>query len=356
MVKTPYFFSSLKASLIIVSLLFLWACAESPSYIKLQGAIFGTTFHITYKDPSTGVSKDIILADVQARLSELDLIFSTYKQESEISRFNRLAVINTVEVSHVQQSENALLVSNDFIQVLDLSRHIYQSSNHAFNPAIGPLVELWGFGPKVTIKNFTSIPDKAAIRQALRLIDFNAVQNQGQLVYKSSAVKIDFSAVAKGYAVDQIAQLLQDFNIEHFMVEIGGELVTAGDNASATAWKIGVEKPDALVGTVSDVLALHTAALATSGDYRNFFELDGRRYSHTIDPRTGYPVAHHLASVTVITDSSAAADAWATALMVLGEEEGLALAEKFKLSSLFIIRQADEYTAIQVANFSQYMQ
>ena len=155
--------------------------------------------------------------------------------------------------------------------------------------------------------------------------------------------------------MDQIAVLLNDFHIQHYMIEIGGELVTLGNNTSGKAWRIGVETPDALSTQVSGVLDLHDAALATSGDYRNFFEVNGKRYSHTIDPRTGYPVTHGLASVTVIGESSAIADAWATAFMVLGEKDGLALAKQHKISSLFIFRENNAFKMAVAANFEQYM-
>lgn len=354
--KTKFLSTSFKASLVIVSLLLLLGCTQSPGYIQIQGAIFGTTFHISYKDPSTGVDKATVLSDVESRLSELDLIFSTYKANSELSRFNRLDAMPVIGEKKVFSALNSLSVSHEFIDVLNLSRQVYTQSNHSFNPAIGPLVELWGFGPKVSLSNFEATPKQENIDKALAQIDFTAVKNIDQLLYKTSAVRVDFSAIAKGYAVDQIALLLKTLNIEHFMVEIGGELVTFGDNASGETWKIGIEKPDAITGAVSDVLHLHSAALATSGDYRNFFDIDGQRYSHTINPRTGYPVKHKLASVTVITDSSALSDAWATAFMVLGEKESLVLANQYKINSLFIVRQGTTFSVVKTNEFKQYMQ
>ncbi len=346
------FLHSLKTGLFIASFLFLWGCSQPQDYIKLQGPIFGTQFHITYKDPSTGVSKDVIYSDIQTRLHQLDLIFSTYKSSSEISRFNKLTVANRVTSAEYP----SLVVSPEFIEVLELARAIYADSNQAFNPAIGPLVELWGFGSKLSLDNFESTPDRAEITKGLTFIDFQAVKNDGLRVYKNHQVSIDFSAIAKGYAVDQIVLLLKSFNIEHFMVEIGGELVTSGVNNNGTNWKIGIEKPDALAGITADVLSLQSSALATSGDYRNYFDIDGVRYSHTIDPRTGYPVTHNLASVTVLADTSAQADAWATAFMVLGAEEGVKLAKQKGLSCLFIIREGKTYRAVTTAEFNTFTQ
>ena len=366
---TKLLISSYKARLILVSLLFLWGCSQSEQYLKIQGSIFGTNYHITYRDPSTGVNKAIIEGEVTQRLNTLDYIFSTYKKDSELSQFNQLPETAFQPKSPVIKGDHladhrsnntnissSIMVSSEFIEVLSLSQKIYQQSNQAFNPAIGPLVNLWGFGPKLSTDNFKSQPSSDLIQQALTAIDFSSVKNHERQLYKTSNVYIDFSAVAKGYAVDQLAALLKSHNIEHFMIEIGGELVTSGVNPKGNAWRIGVEKPTGLVGEISDVLNLHNAAVATSGDYRNYFDIDGQRYSHTIDPRTGYPVNHALASVTVIAESSASADAWATAFMVLGEKDGVQLAEQYNISSLFIYRDRDKYTAKQVAGFSQYLE
>ncbi len=357
---TDYF---LKAKLVLASLflcLIVTACGSSSSsgigdYHKIQGQIFGTTYHITYKDPSTGVNKEIISADVQKRLDQLDWIFSTYKPESELSKFNKAA-----------PSQAPIVLSPELYEVLALSQKVYQDSGKAFDPSIGPLVNIWGFGPKLTLEHFNHQPKPEAMATAKQQLNFDALE-LGKLVdankseyfaIKSKPMTLDLSAVAKGYAVDQIMTLLKQSFIDNAMVEIGGELRTQGVNAKDKTWKIGVEKPEDLNAQgskVSSVLYLNQASVATSGDYRNYREVGGQRLSHTIDPRTGMPVNHKLTSVTVVADSVALADAWATALMVLGEDEGLKLAQQAGIHALLIYRDGDGYNSVLVGKMSEYL-
>jgi thiamine biosynthesis lipoprotein len=186
-------------------------------------------------------------------------------------------------------------------------------------------------------------------------MNFSSIEQQGNRLTKTKAVQLDFSAVAKGYGVDALAKLLRDKAVSNYMVEVGGELATLGHNSRGHKWKIGIEKPEALAGVSISVLRLNKAHVATSGDYRNYFEIDGRRYSHTIDPRTAKPINHKLSSVTVVADSVAEADAWATALSVLGEVEGLALAKQLNLAALFIYKQGDDFSITVLPEMQQYL-
>ena len=342
----------LKAGLIVVSLFALWACADkSPVYAQMQGRIFATTYSLQFRQPAEALDVDALQAEVDARLKQLDYIFSTYKSDSELSQFN--AIQSTAEGSF---PEIALPISPEFVEVFELSKRIYTLSNGAFDPSIGPLVNLWGFGPKLSIENFQQQPSEADIENALLTLNFDQQAVYPESITKTQAIYLDFSAVAKGYAVDQLVKLLESKGIKHMMVEIGGELATRGQSSRGGNWKIGVEAPENALNKTFSVLSLSKASVATSGDYRNYFEYEGVRYSHTLDPRSGKPIHHKLASVTVVADNVAEADAWATALMVLGEQEGFLLAQKLGLNALFIMRKESGFAVAKTGEIDQYIQ
>jgi thiamine biosynthesis lipoprotein len=341
-----------KASLVILgSLLFLCACSAKPSneklsYEKISGSTMGTDYHITFAMPAN-TSVEAIQQAITERLLLINQSMSTYIPESEIGRFNRSAVGET------------LTVSQDFVSVLTLAQQVYKDSDGAFDPSIAPLVNLWGFGPQLSVENFKQQPAADKIAQMLAQINFLSLQQsgkQGELLSKTQAISLDFSAIAKGYAVDELALLLDAAGSSNYMVEIGGELKTRGVNPSAKAWRIAIQRPDNIRGESYSVLVLREASVATSGDYRNYFEIEGKRYSHTINPQTGYPVEHKLSSVTVIADNVALADAYATALMVLGEDAGFALAQGLQLAVYMIYHDGEGFAAKFTAPMQAYLQ
>ena len=352
-----------KAGLILVSLFALWSCDRGPVYDSLQGQIFATTYYIRFQQPEQRLPLAPLQAEIDARLAELDQIFSSYKADSELNQFNRLPALQANTSASAPLNSAAMTAdsglahrSKDFIALFRLSQQIFTASAGAFDPSIGPLVNLWGFGPELSIEHFQRQPSQQQIDAALQQLNFAKLILAGDEIIKPAAVSLDFSAVAKGYAVDQVLALLADKGVQHMMVEIGGELATRGLNAEAKPWRIGVEAPAELRQQTLSVLRLEAAQLATSGDYRNYFEHQGVRYSHTLDPRTGKPIRHRLASVTVLADSVAAADAWATALMVLGDEAGVALAQKLNLDALFVVRKQQQFELLQTGNMAQYLQ
>ena len=218
---------------------------------------------------------------------------------------------------------------------------------------VGPLVNLWGFGP---VPRGDTIPSDTEIREALQKVGYTKIHTQispPAIKKDRPDIQIDLSAIAKGYAVDQVADYLDRSRVLDYLVEIGGELRAKGKNAEGTAWRVGIEKPVPNKRAVHQVLHLRDQAMATSGDYRNYFEKNGQRFSHTINPRTGRPITHNLASVTVINPSSMRADAMATALMVLGPEVGYELAERQKLAALFILRDSDGFQERATPKFGQ---
>jgi len=316
----------LKASLMIqVSLLFLYGC-ESSRFESFQGKAQGTTYHVTLEVPEHLTAADV-QQQLEKRLAEIDKSLSTYRPDSEISRFNQ------------QSTGESLTVSDDFIKVIEISQYVFQNSNGAFDLTVKPLIDLWGFGSKVSLKHFESVPADADIQKAIRELNFAALSIKGNTITKSSLITIDVNGVAQGYSVDALHQLLKNMGVLNYMIELGGEIATHGHNPKGKSWHIGIDWPESSSNKrVYSTLLLNDNFVSTSGDYRDYYEIKGKRYSHTIDPRTGKPVEHRLASVTVLASSVALADAWCTAFMVLGDNVGFELANKMNMPAYFIYR------------------
>lgn len=318
-----------------LSLAGLTACQQLPDYNYLIGETMGTSYHITYQLP-----KDVDEADIQAaineRLQQINDSMSTYQADSTISKFNKLA------------KDTPITIEADFSQVLDVSRQVYNQSGGAFDPTVMPLIDTWGFGSTMTVERLQSPPSAAEIAQAQALVDFDGVVQQDQTVYKTkNGIGLDFSAVAKGYGVDVIADVLRDrYQIRNYMVEIGGEIATSGVSNQQQPWQIAIDAPieGSTVSERQTITAIRQPIktnnqlhLATSGNYRNSVIFDGKHYSHTIDPTTGKPIVGGAPSVTVAADSVALADAWATALTAMPYEKALSLAKQQNLAALFVI-------------------
>ena len=268
---------------------------------------------------------------VETAFDDVDRKMSTYREDSELSRFNELA------------SAQPFPVSAETFAVFRHARAISKATGGAFDITVGPLVAAWGFGAGGIdpISEEASIPTESEI-EALRsrlgrhMIELN--EEASTIAKRVPGVRCDLSAIAKGYAVDRAADALAAMGFKNYLVELGGEIRTAGRNEEGTPWHIAIERPQAAGREPHRLLPLEKMALATSGDYRNFYEKDGRRYSHTIDPRTGRPVNHRLASVSVFDALCVRADGYATALMVLGEDEGFHFAVENNLAALFLVR------------------
>lgn len=286
------------------------ANGEDP--LVIDGPIFGTSYSVKVW-PVHSNRLDELNRKIAARLHEIDHRMSTYKSESEVSRFNRAPAGTWFAVS----DETAHLVA----RALEQSR----LTDGAFDITVGPLVRLWNFGSQ-SVGNGTSrselIPSDEEILRTMQSVGFEKLQVRFEppsLLKTRDHVEIDLSAIAKGYAVDQVAELLAKSRIDNFLVEIGGEIRCLGSRSPGESWTIGIEDPRADSRSSSTFLSLSDASIASSGDYRNFFEVDGTRYSHTIDPRSGRPVRHRFAASTVWDDNCARADALATALLVMGD-------------------------------------
>jgi FAD:protein FMN transferase len=317
--------------IISFAITFVPAVCHAQQEHLIQGRTMGTTYHITVvTDYFHGISG--LKEKIDARLAEINRSMSTYQKDSEISRFNRF-----------KEAGQKFKVSDDFYQVMQAGRTIYRLSDGAWDATVYPLVELWGFGPGPR-KN--KVPSQKEIDPLLPEVGFSNIEipAPGFLLKKRAAVTVDLSSIAKGYGVDQVGDLLRKSGFENYLVEIGGEIIAAGSRKDGKPWRIGINRPlpDAAFDEVYKVVELRDQAFATSGDYRNFFEVNGVRYSHVIDPRTGYPVANGVASVSVVADTCTLADGLATAVMVMGADKGLDLINRLDgVEGLVIVEKKD---------------
>lgn len=288
-------------------------------------------------------AKARIATEITRRLEEINACLSIHRRDSEISRFNS------------DGQKNRFHPSEDFQNVLAASLQAHNLTNGAFDPSIKPLADLWGFGPNSRRIGPWTPPDPRDILHVLEFTGLHKVSAlpSGQGFTVAPGMQLDFGAVAKGYAVDEIVKILQQQGIEHFLVEIGGELFASGRNQANRPWRVGVNRPssEATGDDVILVLELQDRAAATSGDYRQFYSHADQIYSHVLDPRTGFPVRSHLAGVTVLAPCAAVADALATGLMVLGVDAGLAVVEQLAdTEALFVSRDAAKEWALAMSS------
>ena len=324
---------TLTSLFILIGLAFLTLRPTEPALPVSQftGLTMGTTFTVTLAGDIPAPTLETVKQESFAVLEGINQQMSTYLPTSEVSRFNDA------------QTTEWMPVSTATAEVVDLALRIGSETAGAFDVTVGPLVDLWGFGPT---PRPDQVPASADIDGLLQTIGYDKIAcrlTPPQLRKLDPRLRIDLSAIAKGYAVDRLAAHLLSRGLHNFIVEVGGEVVVRGAKGPQTAWRIGIESPLTDRRQVGDVLSLRDMAMATSGDYRNYYEIEGRRYSHTIDPRTGYPIDHTLASVTILDPSCARADALATAFMVLGPEEAQAFAERADIAALLIIKTAEGF-------------
>ena len=320
----------------------LAGCDRQAPPVQLGGDIMGTTWSVTYIEGPSELSRRQVQDEVETLLAEVNLSMSTYRPDSEINTFN------------AHDANRWFSSSDGFLTVLEAALDVGQKSAGAYDVTVGALVDLWGFGPGDIIE------EPPAKDEIVDLLSRVGQANLRLDVYKRSILKqsdlsVDLSSLAKGYAVDQVAQWLSVQGIRRYMVEVGGEMRLSGLSARGDPWRIAIEQPKISERSIAITLSLTDVAIATSGDYRNYFEADGRRYSHSIDPRTGYPVTHDLVSVTVVHQSCMMADAWATALIVLGAEQAMAVAQAQGLAVYFIRRLDDEFVHSQTPLFAAYL-
>ncbi|OOF67468.1 thiamine biosynthesis protein ApbE [Rodentibacter pneumotropicus] len=340
---------TLSGLLVVAFACSLAACKKDPEVISLSGKTMGTTYHVKYIDDGS-VSENLqntheqieyILKDVNAKMS-------TYIKDSELSRFNQNTQVNT-----------PIEISADFAKVLAEAIRLHQITEGALDVTVGPVVNLWGFGPEKRPERQPTA-EQLAERQAWVGLDKITLDMSGNIPTLSKSVPqvyIDLSSIAKGFGVDQVAEKLEQLNAQNYMVEIGGEIRAKGKNAEGKPWQIAIEKPN-MTGerAVENVIGLNNMAMATSGDYRIYFEENGKRFAHEIDPKTGYPIQHHLASITVFSPTTMTADGLSTGLFVLGEEKALEVAEKNDIAIYLIIKTANGFETKISSSFKKLME
>ncbi|XOV81577.1 MAG: FAD:protein FMN transferase [bacterium] len=289
-------------------------CGNPAQSGQFRGPTMGTSYAVQWHDVADTNRCLASQADVTELLEQVNATMSTYLPDSELSRVNQADAQVWIDLSPA------------LAQVIGVAQQIWQQTDGAFDVTVGPLVNLWGFGPDAGAAQ----PSQAQQQQAGTYVGMDKLQLAGDRLRKQYAdVYIDLSALAKGYAVDRVAEYLSQQDCAQFMVDIGGEIRTSGLNPRGTAWQIGIEVPDPdQLGTLHTVLGLTNLSIATSGDYRNFRLVDGVRVDHVIDPRSGQPATNTVVSATVLHPSAMWADAYATVLMVLGVEQGLAFADQ----------------------------
>ena len=302
----------------------LSGCLESDKSKSILGESMGTTYSVNILGDER-VQKDII----EKRLQEINAVFSNWQTDSEISKLNNAPVGEWIQVSE------------ELFQLLQESKSIYIQTNGFFDPSIGHLINLWGFGTEGGRKG---VPMRSEIKKAFANSSLKYVELGDRQVRKLKDINLNLSAIAKGYAVDEVARLIEAKGVKDFLLEIGGEVYASGTK-NGDDWTIGVERPD---NKKPIPITLNNSSVATSGNYRNYFIWEGKKYIHIFNPKTGLPTNNDIASVSVIHHRSAIADAYATAMMAMGSEKAIRLANELELSVLLIVIKADNYQIIKI--------
>lgn len=313
------------------------------SLIEINGETMGTTYTVKVVDAPKELDSGELSAAIIEVLERIDRYMSTYRSDSILSRFNSSASVAWRGVPI------------ELITVIDAARRVSVMTEGVFDVTVGSLVNQWGFGARAST---AGIPSTGMVAAALADVGYSLLHTRRSppaIRKDRPALNVDLSGIAKGYAVDRLGELLASRGVENYLVEIGGELKVRGRNAAGGQWAIAIEQPAFATRRLQRMIYLTEAGVATSGDYRNFIELDGRVVSHAIDPRTGAPAVSPTASVTVIHQSAMYADAMATALLVAGADHGYRLAEKHGVAALFFVRHGSNTIEQATTPFTAYL-
>jgi FAD:protein FMN transferase len=314
---------------------------------EFTGPTMGTGYTVKVLMGERAIEADAVSevdAAIVSTLEDINQKMSSYLPESELSRFNRAP------------DGEPFPISPETLEVLRISSEVSAATDGAFDVTVGPLVDAWGFGPDGRPENPPTEDEIAELKKRVGFRLLHIDPDTLSVTKMHAEVSCKLGAVAKGYAVDRVALALEALGYTDYMIEVGGEVRTGGERPLGGPWLIGVQQPDAVLQSAYNALPLSNLSMATSGDYRNYYEQDGTRYSHTIDPRTGRPTAHSLASVSVIHRDCVVADAYATALMVLGPDEGHALAEREGLAAYFLVRDGAGFQPKTTAAFKALLE
>ncbi|WP_297792265.1 FAD:protein FMN transferase [uncultured Marinobacter sp.] len=310
---------------------------------EIAGPVFGTQYHINVVLTDNESRLETLGSGIEQVLEDVDASMSTWREDSELSQLNRR-----------EDQSNWIELSEPLYEVLATATQVSSLTNGAFDVTIGPVVNLWGFGPEARPD---MVPEEGELKSRLDATGYENIElRPDPPAFRSHRRQyIDLSAIAKGYGVDAVARYLEEAGVDAYLVEIGGEVRVNGRKPNGDAWRLAIEQPVSERRQINRVVALDQQAMATSGDYRNYYESEGRRYSHTIDPETGKPIRHNLASVTVIADSTMLADALATGFNVMGYERAQALATRENIAAYFIVRSDDGFETHYTPAFTAYL-
>lgn len=326
---------------VLASLLLLAGCEQSVEQVYLSGPTMGTTYNIKYIQQDGIPSSDVLHKDIDRLLEQVNDQMSTYRKDSELSRFNQYQDTAPFEVSPQTATvvREAIRLNNVTLGALDVT--------------VGPLVNLWGFGPEARPE---VVPTDEELAERKANIGIEHLKADGNLLSKDLPhLYVDLSTIAKGWGVDVVADYIESQGVNNYMVEVGGEIRLKGINREGISWRIAVEKPTVDQRTIQEIIEPGDYAIATSGDYRNYFERDGVRYSHIIDPQTGRPINNRVVSVTVLDKSCMTADGLATGLMVLGEEKGIEVAEQNNIPVFMIVKTDDGFEEVASSAFKLFL-
>lgn len=323
------------------SLMLLAGCEQPPQQVHLSGPTMGTTYNIKYIVQDGQPSSQDLQTEVDRLLEQVNDQMSTYRKDSELSRFNQ------------HQSTDPYEVSEQTATVVKEAIRLNQVTQGALDVTVGPLVNLWGFGPEARPE---VVPSDEELAERKANVGIHHLSVDGNKLSKDLPhLYVDLSTIAKGWGVDVVADYLQSEGIHNYMVEVGGEIRLKGLNRDGVPWRIAVEKPTVDERSVQEIIEPGDMAIATSGDYRNYFERDGVRYSHIIDPQTGRPIHNRVVSVTVLDKSCMTADGLATGLMVLGDKKGIEIAEQNQIPVFMIVKTDDGFKEVASSAFKPYL-
>ncbi len=321
--------------------------AALPALQTITGLAQGTTYSVKYWRQDNGIKPAALKPDIDAELARIDKVMSNYRDDSDIAVFNQQKV-----------ADEPIALNAEILDLLKISAEVHEKSLGCYDPTIGPLFKIWGFK-----KDSLNIPSDEQINAKRQLIGFadKLTRQADSIVKEQAGTTVDLSAIGQGYAVAKINAILQQHDINNALTEIGGEMLVTGTKPEGKPWRVGVERPAPNSKKVSEIITLtgkRQTAVMTSGTYRHYFDKQGKRYSHILDPRTGKPVEHDSVAVTVLLDDATYADAWSTALLCLGSKTGLAVANKEQIPAVFydmkdgkLVRHESQAVATEQANW-----
>ncbi|MDR2307075.1 MAG: FAD:protein FMN transferase [Paucimonas sp.] len=310
-------------TVLLLCLLLLAACDPAPTLERFGGPTMGSSYSIQYVRQPGGPAVAEVQAAVEGILQAIDAHYSTYRGDSMVSRFNQLP------------GNQCQAVDNDMLELVAFGQHLAEQSQGAFDLSVEPLLDLWGFGPQAREMR---VPDPQALAQVRQRVGYRHLRIEGQALCKDAPIELDFNSIAAGHAVDLIAARLRAMGVDNFLAEATGELKAVGRKPDGSPWRVALELPREDRQIARQVIAVTGLAVSTSGDYRHYFEDNGRRYSHTFDARLGRPVRHDLAAVTVLDDSALLADGYSTLLLILGPERAWDFAIAHGLAAVLVTR------------------